>query len=432
MGVSDSRHPFLINYFKFTGMRKIILSCCLLLLTSFLMVRGQKKEVYNDFSRWRLGLNGGISIFRGDMVSFSADKTYIGGQGGLQLGYQFTPTFGLSLTADMGQGKGSAKEWEKEFKIYPTGGSYYGTEPEAGFVRYNDLYAKVKYFTVGLHGDLNVNNFFGKKELRRWTVLLSPAVYLQKFSPKLYKKEDDKRFDTSSTLDNDVNLGLGGDIALRYRASKHVDLQLKSGVAWIANNNFDGVVTCCTSKYNWQANLSVGVVWKVGNNKKRENLMYAAARSVAPVILPVKEETRPVVKEEQKPVVKQEEKTIENVVKVEAVEETFPELPTIHFKRNLAVIDTARYAGELSRIVETLKEFPGVKVDIRGYTDHTGTDRINVPLSLKRAGALKTYLVGKGISADRMSTFGEGKDMSVDQKDIYTEKARKVEVKKHE
>ena len=432
MGVSDSRHPFLINYFKFTGMRKIILSCCLLLLTSFLMVRGQKKEVYNDFSRWSLGLNGGISIFRGDMVSFSADKTYIGGQGGLQLGYQFTPTFGLSLTADMGQGKGSAKEWEKEFKIYPTRGSYYGTEPEAGFVRYNDLYAKVKYFTVGLHGDLNVNNFFGKKELRRWTVLLSPAVYLQKFSPKLYKKEDDKRFDTSSTLDNDVNLGLGGDIALRYRASKHVDLQLKSGVAWIANNNFDGVVTCCTSKYNWQANLSVGVVWKVGNNKKRENLMYAAARSVAPVILPVKEETRPVVKEEQKPVVKQEEKTIENVVKVEAVEETFPELPTIHFKRNLAVIDTARYAGELSRIVETLKEFPGVKVDIRGYTDHTGTDRINVPLSLKRAGALKTYLVGKGISADRMSTFGEGKDMSVDQKDIYTEKARKVEVKKHE
>ena len=121
MGVSDSRHPFLINYFKFTGMRKIILSCCLL-LTSFLMVRGQKKEVYNDFSRWSLGLNGGISIFRGDMVSFSADKTYIGGQGGLQLGYQFTPTFGLSLTADMGQGKGSAKEWEKEFKIYPTGG----------------------------------------------------------------------------------------------------------------------------------------------------------------------------------------------------------------------------------------------------------------------------------------------------------------------
>ena len=412
-------------------MRKTVFSLCFLMVTSFSVAQIQKKKIGNDFSRWSLGVNGGISAFQGDMISFSADKTYIGVQGGLQLGYQFTPTFGLSLTADMGQGKGSAKKWEKAFKIYPNGESYYGTEPEAGFAYYNDIYAKIKYFTLGLHGDFNVNNFFGKKELRRWTVLLSPAVYLQKFSPKLYKKEDDKRFDTSSTLDNDVNLGLGGDIALRYRASKYIDLQLTSGVAWIANNNFDGVATCCTSKYNWLANLSVGVMWKIGNNKKKENLMYATARSVAPVILPVKEETRSVVKEEQKPVVKQEEKTVENVVKVETTEKTFPVLPTVHFKRNSAVIDTDRYASELSRIVEALKEFPGVKVDIRGYTDHTGTDRINLPLSLKRAEALKTYLVSKGIPADRMSTFGEGKDMSVDQKDIYTEKARKVEVKKH-
>ena len=412
-------------------MRKTVFSLCFLMVTFFSVAQIQKKKIGNDFSRWSLGVNGGISAFRGDMISFSADKTYIGVQGGLQLGYQFTPTFGLSLTADMGQGKGSAKKWEKAFKIYPNGESYYGTEPEAGFAYYNDIYAKIKYFTLGLHGDFNVNNFFGKKELRRWTVLLSPAVYLQKFSPKLYKKEDDKRFDTSSTLDNDVNLGLGGDIALRYRASKYIDLQLTSGVAWIANNNFDGVATCCTSKYNWLANLSVGVMWKIGNNKKKENLMYATARSVAPVILPVKEETRSVVKEEQKPVVKQEEKTVENVVKVETTEKTFPVLPTVHFKRNSAVIDTDRYASELSRIVEALKEFPGVKVDIRGYTDHTGTDRINLPLSLKRAEALKTYLVSKGIPADRMSTFGEGKDMSVDQKDIYTEKARKVEVKKH-
>ena len=412
-------------------MKKLLLSFCLLILLSSLSVQAQKKQVYNDFSRWSLGGNGGISVFRGDMISFSADKTYIGVQGGLQLGYQFTPTFGLSLTADMGQGKGSAKEWEKAFKIYSNGESYYGTEPETGFAYYNDIYTKINYFTLGLHGDFNVNNFFGKKELRRWTVLLSPAVYLQKFSPKLYKKEDDKRFDTSSTLDNDVNLGLGGDIVLRYRASKHIDLQLKSGVAWIANNNFDGVATCCTSKYNWLANLSVGVIWKIGNNKKRENLMYATARSVAPVILPVKEETRPVVKEEQKPVVKQEEKTVENVVKVEAGVKAFPVLPTVHFKRNSAIIDTVRYANELSRIVEALKEFPGVKVDIRGYTDHTGTDRVNLPLSLKRAEALKMYLVSKGILADRMSTFGEGKDISVNQKDIYTEKARKVEVKKH-
>ena len=64
-------------------------------------------------------------------------------------------------------------------------------------------------------------------------------------------------------------------------------------------------------------------------------------------------------KEEQKTVAKQEEKTVENVVKVEAAEKAFPALPTIHFKRNSAVIDMIRYANELSRIVEALKEFPG-------------------------------------------------------------------------
>ncbi|MFR5657051.1 MAG: hypothetical protein ACLUDU_03215 [Butyricimonas faecihominis] len=109
-----------------------------------------------------------------------------------------------------------------------------------------------KYFTIGLHGDFNVNNFSG----RRTTPLdrvVKPGGLPAEVLPKLYKKEGDKRFDTSSTLDNDVNLGLGGDIALHYRAGKHIDLQLKSGVAWIANNNFDGVATCCSvNTTGWQ------------------------------------------------------------------------------------------------------------------------------------------------------------------------------------
>ena len=99
-GVSDSDTPSSNDQKLNTthlSMKKLLLSFCFLVLTSFLWAQVQKKQVYNDFSRWSLGLNGGISIFRGDMVSFSADKTYLGRQGGLQLGYQLTPTFGLSL-----------------------------------------------------------------------------------------------------------------------------------------------------------------------------------------------------------------------------------------------------------------------------------------------------------------------------------------------
>ncbi|MFR5658833.1 MAG: hypothetical protein ACLUDU_13075 [Butyricimonas faecihominis] len=102
-------------------MKKLLLPFCLLMLLFSLSVQAQKKQVYNDFSRWSLGVNGGISAFRGDMISFSADKTYIGGQGGLQLGYQFTPTFGLSLTTDMGQGKEVPRNGRKRLRFTRTG-----------------------------------------------------------------------------------------------------------------------------------------------------------------------------------------------------------------------------------------------------------------------------------------------------------------------
>lgn len=417
--------------------KKLLVFSCLItgtVIPSLAQKQESKKEMHSRYSRWSLGANGGISIFRGDMISFSADKTYIGGQGGWQLGYQFTPTFGLSLTGDLGVAKGSAKKWEKNYIIYPDGNSYYGTSPESGFAHYNDIYSKVKYFMLGLHADFNANNFFGHKEMRRWTVILSPAVYLQKFSPKLYLKDGDQRFDKASTLNNDINLGLGGDLILRYRTGKHVDLQLKSGVTWIDNNNFDGIATCCTSKYNWLANLSIGVTWKIGNKKKKENLIYASTRAITPVVPPVvKEQPSPLpeTKQETRPTVKENTTPVEEVVKIQATE-GLPNLPTIHFKRNSATIDTIHFAPELSRIEKALKAFPKVNVNIRGYADHTGTDKINLTLSLKRAEALRDYLIKKGIPSNRMKVFGEGKDKTVDQKDIYSEKARKVKVTKQE
>ena len=51
-----------------------------------------------------------------------------------------------------------------------------------------------------------------------------------------------------------------------------------------------------------------------------------------------------------------------------------------------------------------------MKVTIDGYTDNTGTVKINQLLSGKRANSVKTYLVGKGISADRLTATGHGID----------------------
>ncbi|HLW10585.1 MAG TPA: OmpA family protein, partial [Fermentimonas sp.] len=94
------------------------------------------------------------------------------------------------------------------------------------------------------------------------------------------------------------------------------------------------------------------------------------------------------------------------------------------------IVDTQKYSENLNTIVSVLKEFTNEDVVITGYTDHHGSDNYNDGLSLRRAEAVKAYLVGKGIDASRMTTSGEGKDPKTSGKETLTIKARRVEVSK--
>ncbi|MHA8050353.1 OmpA family protein [Aquirufa sp. ROCK-SH2] len=64
---------------------------------------------------------------------------------------------------------------------------------------------------------------------------------------------------------------------------------------------------------------------------------------------------------------------------------------------------------ELKRIVSVLKENMSLAIEISGHTDNTGSDEINQKLSLDRADAVKTYLLGAGIKPERIKTKGYGK-----------------------
>ena len=67
----------------------------------------------------------------------------------------------------------------------------------------------------------------------------------------------------------------------------------------------------------------------------------------------------------------------------------------------------------LDTVVAYLKRNPDVEVTIDGHTDNTGSDKVNNPLSVKRAEATKKYLVSKGVNGDRLVTAGFGSTQPV-------------------
>jgi outer membrane protein OmpA-like peptidoglycan-associated protein len=100
------------------------------------------------------------------------------------------------------------------------------------------------------------------------------------------------------------------------------------------------------------------------------------------------------------------------------------------FQSGKAVLLTAG-KKELDVVADFLNKNPNVKVSIEGHTDNSGSDKVNQPLSEKRAEAAKAYLVSKGIAADRMVTSGYGSTQPVaDNKTAAgKQKNRRVEIK---
>ena len=82
-------------------------------------------------------------------------------------------------------------------------------------------------------------------------------------------------------------------------------------------------------------------------------------------------------------------------------------LEDIHFDFDKATLTKAAIEI-LARDIATLKENPGIKVQIEGHTCAHGTEDYNMALSERRANAVKEYLVNQGIAADRITTISYG------------------------
>ena len=79
----------------------------------------------------------------------------------------------------------------------------------------------------------------------------------------------------------------------------------------------------------------------------------------------------------------------------------------IEFQTSSDVIKKSSYPI-LDQIVAVMELNPEYRLAIKGYTDNTGKASLNLELSKKRAAAVMTYMIAKGISATRMTSEGYG------------------------
>jgi outer membrane protein OmpA-like peptidoglycan-associated protein len=102
----------------------------------------------------------------------------------------------------------------------------------------------------------------------------------------------------------------------------------------------------------------------------------------------------------------------------------------VNFEFNKSTL-TANAKTILDMVGEALTKRTDIKVELDGHTDAKGSDAYNMKLSQRRAQTVRTYLVGKGIEAGRMTAVGMGESAPIadNETDEGRELNRRVELK---
>ena len=83
------------------------------------------------------------------------------------------------------------------------------------------------------------------------------------------------------------------------------------------------------------------------------------------------------------------------------------------------LFDTGKYSlkpgarEKLAKVAGILLAYPGLNIEVGGYTDNVGGDAMNQTLSVNRAGSVRDYLVQQGVASNSVSARGFGNSLPV-------------------
>lgn len=121
---------------------------------------------------------------------------------------------------------------------------------------------------------------------------------------------------------------------------------------------------------------------------------------------------------------------VESALNNEDIEAKTIPLTYVKFETGSAVL-TPLSKYELDNLVEAMKKYPDVVIEVAGHTDNTGNPESNLLLSQNRADAVKDYVTQNGVEESRLRSLGYGQTQPVDTNDTESGRAknRRTEVK---
>ncbi len=102
----------------------------------------------------------------------------------------------------------------------------------------------------------------------------------------------------------------------------------------------------------------------------------------------------------------------------------------LEFETGKAIIRKISYSS-LDRLAALMVKKSNYRLSIAGHTDSVGSAENNLALSQRRAGAVRDYLIKKGVRADRFDVVGYGEAQPIDTNDTPEgrQRNRRVELK---
>ena len=363
----------------------------LIVLASILVLASSVKAQNFYYPGWYLGVQGGANYNTSNLWNLGNWK-HVNPNAALNLGYDFTPVFGLrgSLSGPVGN-----------FPI-----------KDAAPGRFN-------YAQLGLDATIDIINIF-KYGPRR---ILNPYIFV---GGALYD-----RFKVGDVASH-FGAGVRGGAGLNVRLNDLVTLSLELQDNFLGNkfNTLDdnwiygGEYLNWKKPFQWDDNFAAlaGLKFNFGANAKRKAAIAAAnaaaaealaleaaraaekaaaERAAAEKLAAEKAAAEKAAAEKAAAEKLAAEKAAAEAAALRA--EARASLENVYFDLNKSVIKKDE-AAKVDNIIALMKEYPEAVVTITGYADKaTGTPKRNMTLSQERAERVAKALTDAGINADRIT-----------------------------